>query len=228
MGAGLVQPAAIRKGEQAMVNNEAVNCERVWHEISNYLEGDIDATLRTGMDEHFRTCKRCSSVLEGMRNVVRLYSDERMMEVPSGFGRRLERRLAQNVRVSSGRWSVWSTWLVPVAALALIVGGLRVANSLTITPQLKSQHAQPGHNIPPDMQVVVSDDAKLFHAAGCDFIHNKDKQHTLTAREAMRKGYVPCLRCMRKYLETATAGYSRLGPEADADGDADLHHIGGK
>jgi len=110
----------------------------------------------------------------------------------------------------------------------LIVGGLRVANSLTITPQLKSQHAQPGHNIPPDMQVVVSDDAKLFHAAGCDFIHNKDKQHTLTAREAMRKGYVPCLRCMRKYLETATAGYRRLGPEADADGDADLHHIGGK
>jgi hypothetical protein len=211
-----------------MVNNEAVNCERVWREISNYLEGDIDATLRTAMDEHFRTCKRCSSVLEGMRNVVRLYGDERMMEVPSGFGRRLERRLAHNVRVSSGRWSVWSTWLVPVAALALIAGGLRVANSLTITPQLKSEHAQPGHDIPPDMQVVVSDDAKLFHAAGCDFIHNKDKQRTLTAREAMREGYVPCLRCMRKYLETATAGHSRVPSEADADGDADRHHIGGK
>jgi hypothetical protein len=160
--------------------------------------------------------------------VVRLYGDERMMEVPSGFGRRLERRLAQNVRVSSTPWSVWSTWLVPVAALALIAGGLRVANSLTITPQLKSEHAQPGHDIPPDLLVVVSSDAKLFHAAGCEFIHNRDKQRTLTAREAMREGYVPCLRCMRKYLETATAGHGRLPPEADADGDAQHHHLGGK
>jgi hypothetical protein len=115
-----------------------------------------------------------------------------------------------------------------VAALALIVGGLRVANSLTISPQLKSEHAQPGHDIPPDLLVVVSTDAKVFHAAGCDFIHNRDKQRTLTAREAMREGYVPCLRCMRKYLETATAGHGRLPTEADADEDEQHHHLGGK
>ncbi|HUC29546.1 MAG TPA: zf-HC2 domain-containing protein, partial [Candidatus Acidoferrum sp.] len=71
-----------------MVNLEAVNCEKVWREISNYLEGDVDAALRAAMDEHFHTCKRCASVLEGTRNVIQLYSDERMIEVPSGFGRR--------------------------------------------------------------------------------------------------------------------------------------------
>ena len=71
-----------------MVNREAVNCERVWQEISNYLEGEVDAALRTAMDEHFNTCQRCTSVLEGTRNVIRLYSDERMIEVPAGFGRR--------------------------------------------------------------------------------------------------------------------------------------------
>jgi hypothetical protein len=193
-----------------------VKCEQVWHEISNYLEGDVDPALRAAMDEHFRTCKRCSSVLEGTRNVISLYGDERMMEVPSGFGRRLERRLAQNVRVTGGRWSVWSTWLVPVAALVLIAGGLRVANSLTAGPELKSEHAQPGQGIPPDMLVVVTSDAKLFHAAGCDFIHNKQTERTLTAREAMRQGYVPCLRCMREYLHTAAKGHSALGARADA------------
>ena len=28
-----------------MVNDKTVNCEHVWREISNYLEGDIDASV---------------------------------------------------------------------------------------------------------------------------------------------------------------------------------------
>ncbi len=204
-----------------MVNREGVTCEQVWQEISNYLEGEVETGLRSAMDEHFRTCKRCSSVLEGTRNVVALYSDERMMEAPAGFGRRLEKRLAQSARVSGSRWSTWSAWLVPVAALALLAGGLRFANSLTTGEPLKSEHAQAGRGIPPDMLVVVSADAKVFHVPGCDFIHNKDKERTLTAKEAMREGYVPCLRCMRKYLETAVAGHSASGSEANSDVDAD-------
>ena len=204
-----------------MVNLEAVNCEKVWREISNYLEGDVDAALRAAMDEHFHTCKRCASVLEGTRNVIQLYSDERMIEVPSGFGRRLERRLAQNARLSSRRWSTWSAWLVPVAALALITGGLRLANSLTSSHPMKSEHAQQAHDIPPDMLVVVSADAKVFHAPGCDFIHNKDKVRTLTAQEAIQQGYIPCLRCMRKYLETTAKRPTILGSEARAGADED-------
>jgi len=203
-----------------------VNCELVWHEISNYLEGDVDAALRTAMDEHFRTCKRCASVLEGTRNVVQLYGDERMIEVPSGFSRRLEKRLAQSARVSSKPWLTWSTWLVPVGALALFVGGLRVANSLTGAQRpLQSEHAQTGRDIPPDMLVVVSAGAKLFHAPGCGVIHNKDKERTLTAKEAMREGYVPCLRCMRKYLETANAAHIGSGIEASAESDGDEEQV---
>jgi hypothetical protein len=203
-----------------MVNRGAVNCELVWREISNYLEGDVDAGLRAAMDEHIRGCQRCTSVLEGTRNVIQLFGDERMIEVPAGFGRRLEKRLAQNSRPRSG-WSTWSAWLVPVAALALMAGGLRLANSSTRSPELKSAHAQPGRDIPPDMLVVVSANAKLFHAPGCDVIHNKDKMRTLTAKEAIREGYIPCLRCMRKYLETASLGHAVLGFEANLDTDAE-------
>ena len=203
-----------------MVNKESVNCEQVWREISNYIEGDVDATLRSAMDEHFSTCKHCKSVLEGTRNVIHLYGDERMMEVPAGYGRRLEKRLSQSAHVSSPRWSSWSAWLVPVAALALIAGGLRLANSVTHTPPLKVQHAQPGHEIPPDMVVVVSTDveSKLFHVAGCEFIHDKNKVRTLTAKEAIDQGYTPCLRCMRKYLNVA----ANEGVDEDDDHDAEV------
>lgn len=209
-----------------MVNSQ-LNCEHVWREISNYLEGDVDASLRAAMDAHFHICKRCTSVLEGTQNVIRLYSDERMIDVPAGYSRRLEKRLVQSARASRQKWPTWSTWLVPVAALALITAGVWLTNSWTNARREQSQMAAIERNIPPEMQVVVSDGAKLFHVAGCDYIHNKDKVRTITAKEAIREGYTPCLRCLRKYVDTtATVGrtWPALEQDArDADIDADIH-----
>ena len=204
-----------------MVNRE-LSCELVWKEISNYIEGDVDASLREGMDDHFRSCKGCASVLAGTRNVIELYGDERMIEVPAGFGQRLQRRLNQSARSRKSTWSTWSAWLVPVAALALIAGGLRWANSLTPPHPMLSEHAQPGHGIPPDMIVVVSQGAKDFHRPGCDVIHNKDRVRTLTAKEAIREGYVPCIRCLRKYVQVASAAHDFPEPQSSLEVNAEL------
>jgi hypothetical protein len=184
----------------------------VWREISNYVDGEVDGALRSSMEEHFKTCARCASVLAGTRNVVALYGDERMLEVPAGFGRRLERRLARGATGSAAagsgsRWSSWSAWLVPVAAVALIAGGVLLTNSLTHGRFIKSYHAEPGNNIPPDLVVVVSDGSKLFHVPGCSFIRDKASERTMTAKEAMRDGYVPCTRCLRKYLTSSLIGH---------------------
>jgi len=205
-----------------MVENPSIlNCEQVWREISNYVDGDVDAGLRSTMDEHFRTCARCASVLAGTRNVVRLYGDERMLEVPAGYSRRLEKRLAQKPVASARGWSSWGAWLVPVAALVLIVGGLRLTNSLTHGRVFKSYHAAPGNNIPPDLVVVVSDGSKVFHVPGCPFIHDKASERTITAKEAMQDGYVPCTRCLRQYLKTSLSGHSGAEVADSASEDAD-------
>jgi hypothetical protein len=200
-------------------NQRMLNCEQVWREISNYEDGDIDAGLRSAMDEHFRTCARCASLLAGTKNVVRLYGDERMLEVPAGFGqrleKRLEKRLARNAAGTGRGWSSWSAWLVPVAALVLIAGGVLLTNSLTGGRLMRSYHAEPAYNIPPDLVVVVSDGSKLFHVPGCPFIHDKASERTTTAKEAMRDGYVPCTRCLRQYLKTGLTTHP--GPEV-ADG----------
>jgi hypothetical protein len=179
-----------------------VNCGQVWREISNYLDGELEAELRSAMEEHFRGCKRCASVLAGTRNVVQLYGDERMLEVPAGFSRRLEKRLANNAAGRAGGWSSWSAWLIPAAALVLIAGGVWLTNSLTHLRFSRSYHAEPGNHIPPDLVVVVSDGSKIFHVPGCPFIHDKASQRTSTAKQAMRDGYVPCTRCLRQYLTT--------------------------
>jgi len=197
-----------------MVNRGVVNCEVVWREVSNYLDGEVDGSLRSAMDEHFQACAKCRSVLEGTRNVIRLYGDERMIEVPAGFGRRLQRKLARGTQVRTG-WATWSSWLIPVAAVLVFAGGLKVASSRTVPHPLLSEHAQPGRGIPPEMTVVVSSGAKEFHVPGCGFIHNKDTERTLTAKEAEREGYVPCVRCMRKYLQTASLGGTVLEAEGE-------------
>ncbi len=189
-----------------VVNQNMLNCEQVWREISNYVDGDVEAALRSAMDEHFRGCKRCASVLAGTRNVVRLYGDERMLEVPAGFGQRLEKRLERNAAGSGRGWSSWAAWLVPVAAMVLIAGGVLLMNSLTGGRFMRSYHAEPAYNIPPDLVVVVSDGSKLFHVPGCPFIHDKASERTTTAKQAMRDGYVPCTRCLRQYLKTSVTG----------------------
>jgi putative zinc finger protein len=191
-----------------------VSCEEVWREISNYLEEDMDPGLRSAMEEHFRSCQHCTAVIEGTRNVLRLYGDDRMFELPSGFSRRMERWLTRNVVVSRG---TWPGWLIAAVAAVLVASGLTLARSLTPDRPLKSEQAQAGHGIPPDMVVVVTEGAKLFHVPGCEVIHNKDRQRTLTAKEATREGYVPCLRCMRKYLNVA--GARRAVENAENDGE---------
>jgi len=208
-----------------------VNCEQVWLEVSNYIDGEVEAGLRSAMDEHFQTCARCRSVLEGTRNVVGLYGDERMLEVPAGFSGRLQKKLARPERTARSGWSGWSAWLIPVAALALIAGGLELASSGTVSrpPELKSEHAQPGQNIPADLPVVVSADARLFHVAGCEFIHNKNKERMLTAKQAMDEGYLPCARCLRKYLNTAgkhspAPVVSEIGPGFETEDEEGHRH----
>jgi hypothetical protein len=104
---------------------------------------------------------------------------------------------------------------VPVAALVLIVGGVLLTNSLTHGRFIRSYHAEPGNHIPPDLVVVVSDGSKIFHVPGCPYIHDKASERTITAKEAIRDGYVPCTRCLRQYLKT---GLSRRSDTEVADG----------
>jgi Putative zinc-finger len=63
-----------------------VNCEQVWREISNYIEGEVDETLRTAIEAHFEQCDAVRRA-RGTRNVIELYGDERMIDVTLGHGR---------------------------------------------------------------------------------------------------------------------------------------------
>ncbi len=178
-----------------------ISCEQVWLEISDYLDGEVDLELRAAIEEHVKNCQRCTAVLNGMRNVTQLYGDERMMEVPAGFSRRLHQRL-ENEMSRSRR--TFLGWMVAAAASLVVAGGIEIARSSGYSrPILRSAHAHPSNHVPPDMMVIVAEDAKTFHVAGCPFIHDKTRLRTIPAHQAEREGYTPCVRCMKQYLDAA-------------------------
>jgi hypothetical protein len=178
-----------------------VNCEHVWREISNYLDDEVDPGTRAAMEAHFKECKHCTAVLDGTRNVVQLYGDDRLFELPAGFSQRLQRRLAQSS--SPGYGSARTFWLLAFAAAALVTGGLSLGNSAVFRqPELRSELAQSPQNIPPALMVAVSTEGKVFHVPGCKYLHKRDGEspELMTAADALKQGYAPCSRCLRQYL----------------------------
>ena len=72
-----------------------ISCLEVWREISNYIDGDIDAELRARMEAHFKVCAHCNAVLDGTRNVVKLVGDGVVFQLPEGFSQRLYNRIKE-------------------------------------------------------------------------------------------------------------------------------------
>src|SRR5271169_5224370 len=175
-----------------------VDCEDVWREISNYFEEDLDPALKLAMEEHFAQCTHCSSVRDGMRNVIGLYGDKAMFPLPAGFYPRLHDRLADQVE---GKRISRRAWLVSVAVTGALAATAVFATALDgFVPQLRSEMSQPARRLPQRLVAIV-DGGKKFHVPGCPFMHGK--YHMVTAEEAVREGYTPCTRCMSDALRSA-------------------------
>jgi hypothetical protein len=69
-----------------------IKCENVCRGISNYPDSEVGPELQLAIEEYL--CgRRCAAVVAGTRNLIDLYGDERMQEVPSGFSSHLQQRL---------------------------------------------------------------------------------------------------------------------------------------
>lgn len=175
-----------------------LNCEHVWKEISNYLEGALDPAAKTALEEHLAGCRHCTAIVDGTRNVLRLYADNLAFDLPVGFDQRLHGRLDDEIE---GRRGTVFGWVVSLA-----LGGLAFASLLMADvrdagrPVLRSEHSQPARRGPEGM-VAVAAKGKTFHVPGCTFLHGESELEP--SAEAIREGYSPCVRCMQELLKSA-------------------------
>ncbi len=75
-----------------------VKCDRVLQELSNYIDEDIDPSLRAAIKDHVSGCHRCSVLVDSTRKMLYVVGDERVFELPVGYSERLHARLAQHLR----------------------------------------------------------------------------------------------------------------------------------
>lgn len=74
-----------------------VTCEQVLQELSNFIDGDIDPSLRAEIEAHLRTCHRCSVLHDSLRKVMVIVADERTFEIPVGYSERLHAFIDQHL-----------------------------------------------------------------------------------------------------------------------------------
>ena len=73
-----------------------IDCRQILRELSDYLDADLPPELRLQIERHLKECDHCTAVYDGMRNVVRLLGDEKVIELPEGLSERLYKRIVSD------------------------------------------------------------------------------------------------------------------------------------
>ena len=76
-----------------------LDCYSVRRGLSNYLESDLTPELRLEIEKHLACCSHCRALHDGTRNIVQLLGDERAIDLPEGFSRRLYGRFMSGHKV---------------------------------------------------------------------------------------------------------------------------------
>jgi anti-sigma factor RsiW len=74
-----------------------VNCDSVIHELSNYIDGDLDAAMRREIDAHLKGCSECQVIIDQTKLTVNIFCDSEMVELPDDVRQRLHEALRRKM-----------------------------------------------------------------------------------------------------------------------------------
>jgi anti-sigma factor RsiW len=58
-------------------------------EISNYIDGELDASLRQELQQHLQGCLQCTVVLSQIKRTVEVFCDAEPVDLPADVRTRL-------------------------------------------------------------------------------------------------------------------------------------------
>jgi predicted anti-sigma-YlaC factor YlaD len=79
-----------------------MRCEELLALLNEYVDGELDPSLCTGLEEHLRECEPCRVVVDTLRGTVTLYKGDEPYELPPEFHERLHRVLQERWRKKFG------------------------------------------------------------------------------------------------------------------------------
>lgn len=68
---------------------KTLSCAEVLANLSDYLDGECSAELRTQLEEHVSKCRRCSVVFDSTGRMLKILVEVEPFEVPLAVSARL-------------------------------------------------------------------------------------------------------------------------------------------
>lgn len=78
----------------AMMKHEEALCRELVDQLSEYIDGELEATLCAELEVHLAGCPNCRVMVDTMRRTITLYHSHGSAELPSDVQERLYRVLS--------------------------------------------------------------------------------------------------------------------------------------
>jgi anti-sigma factor RsiW len=70
----------------------------VIQEISNFIDGDLNAALKQELESHLRNCEDCRLIVDQTKKTIEIFCDSEPVELPSEVRTRLHDALRRNLK----------------------------------------------------------------------------------------------------------------------------------
>jgi anti-sigma factor RsiW len=75
-----------------------LNCQDVIQELSNFMDGELDAASKQELESHLNECIECKLVVDQTKKTVRLFCDSEPIELPGEVRNRLHDALRRKFK----------------------------------------------------------------------------------------------------------------------------------
>ena len=78
-----------------------MNCKKVILELTSYLDGAIDTSVRIDLEQHLARCTDCRLVVDTTRKTIQIFCNSEPVPLPEDVRNRLHSALLERFRRSS-------------------------------------------------------------------------------------------------------------------------------
>jgi anti-sigma factor RsiW len=75
-----------------------VNCKKVILELTSYLDGVLDSTMRIELEQHLSRCTDCRLVVDTTRKTIQIFCHSEPVPLPEDVRKRLHMALLERFR----------------------------------------------------------------------------------------------------------------------------------
>ena len=75
-----------------------MNCKKVIIELTSYLDGVLDSSMRTDLEQHLSSCTDCRLVVDTCRKTIQIFCNSDPVPLPDDVRQRLHAALLDRFR----------------------------------------------------------------------------------------------------------------------------------